>query len=121
MKRNAIFLVTFLTLTFTLFLGSCSKNDPESGMLTLQVMRPNFGVVPWENVYIATSLENLQARYYMDSCMTNENGYAKFDTLAPGMYWYDTQHWEDYGAMEIYLGIDTHAILWVNSPAGGKK
>jgi len=121
MKRFAILIFTFFVVNVTLFMGSCSKNDPQSGMLTLQVMSPVSGVVPWENVYIATSLENLQARYYLDSCLTNEDGYAKFDTLSPGIYWYDTQHWEDYGAVEIYLGIDTHAILWVNTPAGGKK
>jgi hypothetical protein len=121
MKRFAILISAFLFVNIFLFLSSCSKNGPEAGMLTLQVMQPEYGVVPWENVYIATSLKNLQAHSYLDSSQTNVNGYVKFDTLDPGVYWYDTQHWEDYGAVEVFLGIDTRAILWVNTPGGGKK
>ena len=90
-------------------------------MLTLRVLNPDIGPVPWETVYLATSLENLQAHAYAEQLVTNEDGYAKFDSLAPGVYWYDTEHWEDFGAVGVYLGIDTKAVLWVNTPTGGKK
>jgi len=120
MKKSVILILAFVLVNASLFLTSCSNDEATPGMLTLRVMSPN-GAVAWEKVYLAGSADSLQSHLYLSEGVTNENGYIKFDTLAPGMYWYDTEHWEDYGAAIVYLNIDTRAILWVNSPAGGKK
>jgi hypothetical protein len=36
--------------------------------------------------------------------------------LSPTMYWYDTADWEDFGAAQVYAGIEHFVILWVNTP-----
>jgi hypothetical protein len=121
MKRNSLLIITSLLVAGALWLASCSDKEPEVGMLTINVINPQSGPVPWEWVYLATSLENLQNKVYADQAQTTEQGWVKFDTLTPGIYWYDTEHWEDYGAVGVYLGIDTRAVLWVNTPGPGKK
>ncbi len=118
MKRTVILIIAILAVCSAAWLASCTKEPQTPGMLTLRVVNPQTGPVPWEKVYLATSAANLQAHIYVQETMTSDSGYAKFDTLTPGLYWYDTEHWEDYGASEVFLNIDTHAILWVNTPAG---
>jgi hypothetical protein len=121
MKRSLILFIASLAILSAAILGSCTKEPKSPGMLTLRVISPQSGPVPWEKVYLATSPSNLQAHVYVQETMTSDSGYAKFDTLTPGLYWYDTEHWEDYGATEVFLNIDSHAILWVNTPAGPNK
>lgn len=121
MKRFAALILVFLTLSALPVFNACTKEAQTPGMLTLRVMHFENGPVPWEKVYLATSLENLQAGVYFQEAMTSETGYCKFDTLQPGLYWYDTEHWEDFGAVEVYLNIDSHAVLWVNTPAEPKE
>ncbi len=118
MKRFVMHMFALAFVGGALFLASCTKTEQTNGMLTLRVMQPVSQPVPWEEVYIAKSLENLEAHIYFDSGQTNVEGYVKFDSLSPGVYWYDTRNWEDYGAVEVYLDIDTHAVLWVNTPGG---
>jgi hypothetical protein len=36
--------------------------------------------------------------------------------LSPTVYWYDTADWEDFGAAQVYAGIEHFVILWVNTP-----
>jgi hypothetical protein len=120
MRRIAI-IITALLITVAGMLVSCTKEVQEPGMLTLRVLNPQIGPVQWEKVYIATSLPNLMGHIYVQETMTSDSGYAKFDTLAPGMYWYGTEHWADYGAVDVFFNIDIHAILWVNTPAGPVK
>lgn len=121
MKRFSVILLAILLGTVSTIFISCTKEQKTPGMLTIQVIGPNFTPVPWEKVYLATSLENLRQHSYLQEAMTSENGYAKFDTLTPGVYWFDTEHWEDYGAVEVYFNIDFHTILYVNTPSGIQK
>ncbi len=117
MKRLALIIATLFVIGAAV-LVSCSKEVQEPGMLTLRVLNPQTGPVQWEKVYISTSLANMMAHIYVQETMTSDSGYAKFDSLAPGMYWYGAEHWADYGAVDVFLNIDTHVILWVNTPAG---
>jgi hypothetical protein len=121
MKRIALKICALLMVSFSTLFVSCTKEVQTPGMLTIRVISSQYGAVAWENVHLATSVANLQAHAYLQTAMTSDSGYVKFDSLAPGMYWYGTEHWDDYGAVDVYYNIDTHVVLWVNTPAGPGK
>lgn len=120
MKKSAVIWIALLTIGAALAFSGCVKEPRTPGMLTVRVINDTTPV-PWERVYLATSLENMKAQVYFQEAMTSETGYAKFDSLEPGLYWYDTEHWDNFGAVEIYYNIDTHVILRVTNPAGTKE
>lgn len=105
-------------LTFS----SCSDPDPTFGTLTIIVYNPSNGtVITNEQVYLATSLNNLKQGIYIKNAWTNNLGLVYFGDLPPGFYYYDTEHWEDYGATQLYAGFDFYVHLYVNTPASPKK
>jgi hypothetical protein len=121
MKRIAIIICTFMLVSVSTMFVSCTKEVQTPGMLTIRVISPQFGPVQWETVYLASSSQNLQAHVYLQTGMTSDSGYVKFDSLTPGLYWFDTEHWENYGAVDVFYNIDTRAVLWVNTPAGPSR
>ncbi|MEI6888335.1 MAG: hypothetical protein ACOYM0_09010 [Bacteroidales bacterium] len=116
--RKKIFAV-FSVLTFSclvLFSGCTSKNAT-TGTLTVMVVDYLTNVpIPNELVYIATSYQNLQNHIWVNSLYTDANGKAFFRDLTPFVMYYDTEHWENYGAIQVYAGIDQTTILYVNTP-----
>jgi hypothetical protein len=117
--RKSFFLI-FSTLTFCgliLFAG-CNSKNATTGTITITVLdyRTNLPI-PNELVYIATGYNNLKNHVWINSIYTDVNGKAFFHDLSPIVIFYDTEHWENYGAIQVYAGIDQSVILYVNTPA----
>lgn len=106
----------FSLLGFFAFLPSCSTEQPTHGILVVTVMDANGNVLPYEQVFLASSYQNLRNEEYLMTGWTDEKGEVLFMNLLPAFYWYDTQHWEDYGAAQVWAGIEHYVILWVNTP-----
>jgi len=95
---------------------SCKVENPTTGILVIRVMDTNGELVVGEQVFLATSHENLKNGIYYATAWTDLDGEVLFMDLNPIYYWYDTEHWEDYGATQVYAGIEHYVILWVNTP-----
>lgn len=116
MKKLVILMSGLLLFTSLVILPSCSSEDATEGILVIRVMDSKGKLLVGEQVYLAISYQNLQAGKYISNKWTNQEGEVLFQDLPPIIYWYDTEHWEDYGAVQVYAGIDVHVILWVNTP-----
>lgn len=122
MKTKLLFITTVIMIAGFLVLPSCNTPEPITGTLTITVYQPSTGtVVANEQVYLATSLYNLMHGIYIRTAWTNSLGQVYFADLTPMFYYYDTEHWEDYGGTMIYAGFDFYVHLYVNTPASGKK
>lgn len=97
-------------------LPSCSTDEATVGILVIKVMDTNGDVIVGEQVYLATSYQNLKAGNYIGNLWTDQDGEVLFMDLPPAFFWYDTENWEDYGAVQVYAGIEHFVILWVNTP-----
>ncbi|TSA25733.1 MAG: carboxypeptidase regulatory-like domain-containing protein [Bacteroidetes bacterium] len=116
MKKWIVLFSGFLLFASIVLFPSCSTKEATTGLLIIKVMDSNGEVVVGEQVYLATSYQNLQSGTYIGNKWTDQNGNVLFTDLVPGVYWYDTEHWEDYGAVQVYAGFDHMVILWVNTP-----
>ncbi|MBN1199132.1 MAG: hypothetical protein JXA23_07255 [Bacteroidales bacterium] len=116
MKKLFIILSGFLFFATSVMLPSCSSEEATVGLLVIRVMDSNGNLLVGEQVYLATSYENLKAGNYITNQWTDEDGEVLFLNLPPIYYWYDTEHWEDYGAVQVWAGIEQYVILWVNTP-----
>ncbi len=116
MKKLFILLSGFLFFVSIVMLPSCSSEEATVGILVIKVMDTDGNIVIGEQVYIATSYQNLKAGNYVSNQWTDQDGTVLFMDLTPVVYWYDTEHWEDYGAVQVYAGIEQFVTLWVNTP-----
>ena len=117
MFRRINILVLIITMAGMVLLSSCSDPKPDKGSLGITVVNGITGMpVPYELLYISKSYQDLENNIHLDSSWTDANGSLRFHQLAPGIYWYDTQHWQDFGAARVMNGIDTDVTLWVNTP-----
>ena len=100
----------------------CSSKNPTNGTILIKVIdyKTNL-VVPNELVYIALSYDNLKNHIWLNSLYTDVNGKVFFHDLNPVTIYYDTEHWENYGAAQIYAGIDESVILYVDTPIQKKR
>lgn len=110
-------MVAVLLMCTLVFLPSCFPADPTVGSLTVKVLDFYTGLpVINEKVLIATSYASMQHGIYYAATWTDLNGNAWFSEIPPAVYWYDTQTWQDWGAIQTYAGIDQYAYLYVNDP-----
>lgn len=116
MKKSFVVLTGLFLMMTIVFLPSCSTEEPVTGILVIKVMDSNGDIIVNEQVMIAASFEDLMAGNYLGNKWTDINGEVLFMDLPPLFYWYDTEHWEDYGAAQVYAGIEHFVILWVNTP-----
>jgi len=115
--KKWIFLFLGVALAGSLtFLPSCTTEQPTTGILVIQVVDTNGYAIASEQVYLATSLQNLKSGNYFTEQWTNEKGIVVFSDLLPLNYWYDTRDWEDYGAAQVWAGIEHIVTLTVNTP-----
>ncbi len=122
MKTKLTFLTAALMIAGFFFFSSCNSPEPTFGTLTITVYNPASGMlIPGEQVYLASSLNNLKQGIYLRTAWTDNLGLVYFGELPPGFYYYDTEHWEDYGATMVYAGWDFYVHLYVNTPVAGKK
>ncbi len=110
-------LLVFLFLSAIVVVPSCTEKQPDKGTLSVRVIKASDGSsVPYELVYLAKTYQDMQNKIHFDSNWTDMNGFFRFRDLDPGVYWYDTQHWEDYGAARVLNAVDIDVILWVQTP-----
>ena len=114
-KWTALVAIILLVGVMPVFTG-CDAEDPVDGLLVITVMDENNNRIPYEQVFLATSYENLKAGIYEYNGWTDENGQVTFLFLPPKYYYYDTEHWEDYGSTLVYAGLEHYVILYVNTP-----
>jgi hypothetical protein len=123
MKRTFPVFLILILLSGAFFLFSCKTKEPTTGTLTVTVMTKNGNIsanIPIA-IYLATSKENLDNKIYVTSGWLNSNGSKIFRDLLPTYYWYCVEGWDDYGAAEVYTGVDASVILWLNSPSSPGK
>ena len=123
MKRTFPVFLTMILLSGACFFFSCQGKEPTTGTLTVTVMTNNGNIssntpVP---IYLATSKENLDNKIYIATGWLSSNGSKIFRDLLPTYYWYGVEGWDDYGAAEVYAGVDASVILWLNSPSSPGK
>jgi len=117
MKKLFIGLTGLLLFSTIVMLPSCTPDDRVTvGILVIKVMDTNGNLLVGEQVFLATSYQDLQAGRYITNQWTDDKGEVLFMDLTPIDYWYDTEHWEDYGAVQVYAGIEQFVTLWVNTP-----
>jgi len=123
MKRTFPVFLALILLSSAFFFFSCKGKVSATGTLSVTVRTKN-GVVSANipiAIYIATSKENLDNKIYQNSGWLDANGSKIFRDLLPTYYWYRVEGWDDYGAAEVYAGVDASVILWLNSPSSSKK
>ena len=117
MKKNITFVIAILLMCNLVILPSCFPADPTVGSLTVQVLDFYSGLpIVNEKVYLATSYANMQQGIYCAYTWTDLFGNAFFPEILPAVYWFDTQDWQDWGAIQTYAGIDQYTYLYVNDP-----
>ncbi len=123
MKRTIPVFLALILLSGAVFFFSCKGKEATMGTLTITAMtKDSLGSVPTPMaIYIATSKENLDNNIYQASGWLNANMSKIFRDLLPTYYWYRVEGWDDYGAAEVYAGVDVSVILWLNSPSSSKK
>jgi len=117
MKKSMLIFFAFIMLSGVVFSPSCTKNET-TGTLTIYVSDFFTGLpIINEQVYLATSYANMQQGVYVATGWTDYNGMVFFGGISPATYWYDTQDWQDWGAVRTFAGVDQYVFLYVNTPA----
>lgn len=116
MKKRFFFLFSLILLSGIVFSPGCTKNET-TGTLSIYVSDFYTGLpIINEQVFLATSYANMQQGIYYATAFTDYNGMAFFGGISPAFYWYDTQDWQDWGAVKTVAGIDQYVFLYVNTP-----
>lgn len=123
MKRAIPVFLALILLSGAFFFCSCKGKVATTGTLSITAMTKD-GIIstatPVE-IYLATSKENLDNKIYESFGWLDANGSKIFRDLLPKYYWYRVEGWDDYGASQVYAGLDASVILWLNSPSSPKK
>jgi hypothetical protein len=115
-------LILFFLVGGLFLIQSCSSEDPIYGNLDITVYNRTTGaLVTNEQIFLATSLSNLQQGIYLGSGWTGTTGNVFFRDLTPGYYYYGAEHWNDCGAIKVMAGDDFFVNFYVISPKAMKK
>jgi hypothetical protein len=117
MKIKAIDFLLLILISGTFYFSSCSDSNPTTGTLGITVIHSSETTVAWENLYLATSLENMHNGIWSDSAMTDATGKVRFLYLSPNEYWYKVKNWKNFGSIVVYAGNDYYTTLVVTDPA----
>jgi len=123
MKRTIPVFLALMLLSGAFFFCSCKGKVASTGTLSITAMTKE-GNVSSNNpiaIYLATSKESLDNHIYEASGWLDGNESKIFRDLLPKYYWYRIEGWDDYGAAEVFAGVDASVILWLNSPSSSKK
>jgi hypothetical protein len=122
MKRTFPVFLALILLSGAFFFFSCKGKMSTTGTLSVTV-RTETGVISVTPIaiYLASSKANLDNKIYETSGWLDANGSKIFRDLLPTYYWYRVEGWDDYGAAEVYAGVDASVILWLNTPSSSKK
>jgi hypothetical protein len=116
MKKATGAFLTIALLSTMIFIASCNKADPTVGNLHITVIDSIGTPVPGVQAAISTSRQNEIDGIFTNTGWTDASGMVKFQDLVPGFYWYGVPGWKNFGAVEVYAGIDQYVYLILNSP-----
>ena len=122
MKRLFPVFLAFMLLSGAFFFFSCKAKEATTGTLSITAYTKD-GLVSASapvQIYLATSKINLDNKIYQTSGWLGANGSDIFRDLLPGYYWYRVDGWDDFGAAEVFAGVDASVILWLNTPSQNK-
>jgi hypothetical protein len=118
MKRTIKVFLALLLFSSAFLFFSCAGKQATTGTLTVIVMGKD-SIIPTNEttpIYLASSKANLDNKIYAASGWLDANSSKIFRNLTPNYYWYRIGGWDNYGASEVFAGIDETVILWVNTP-----
>jgi hypothetical protein len=123
MKRTIPVFLVLILLSGAFFFYSCKGKEATTGTLSVTVRTKDSltSVINALPIYLASSKENLDNQVYVANGWLDANGSKIFRDLLPNYYWYHVHGWDDYGAAEVFAGVDASVILWLNSPSSSKK
>lgn len=102
-----------LVSSSVLWITACADEDETTGGITITVV-DRYGVpIVGEAVYLAKSIGALSDGNYYGIYYTDAEGKVKIVELPPHYYWYDTEHYDIYGAAQVHAGIMTFVTLYV--------
>ena len=113
MKKVLALSSVITVLFFFIYLSSCDKKDPTTGMITITVVDKFNLPITGQTVYLAESWGAISGSHFQKTGWTDDKGKVKFMELRPGTYWYTTQDYDNYGAATVVAGYDTQVILVV--------
>lgn len=116
MKKTIGVLFSLAFLSTMVFFPSCNTKDPTVGNLHLTVIDSLGNPVPAVLAAISTSRQNEVQGIYSNTGWTDNSGNVKFFDLLPGYYWYGVPGWKNFGAVQVYAGIDQYVYLLLNAP-----
>ncbi|MGA3013428.1 MAG: hypothetical protein ABSD71_05280 [Bacteroidales bacterium] len=121
MKRTIhLFSILAILIAGSLFF-SCSQKQATNGTLTITAMAKDSIIPANTPIYLADSKVNLDNKVYISSGWLDANSSKIFRDLSPKYYWYKVEGWDNYGAAEVFAGVDASVILWLNSPSSPGK
>jgi len=122
MKRTIQIFLALVLITGSFFFSSCKGKTETTGTLAIVAMTPE-GVISATTpaqIHIALSKADLDNKIYVSSGWLSTNGSILFGNLLPKYYWYQVDGWNDFGAAEVFAGVDASVILWLNTPSHKK-
>jgi hypothetical protein len=122
MKRAFPVFLALVLLSGAFFLFSCKGKVSSFGTLSVTA-RSNDTISAGTAVKIclASSKENLENKIYLFANWSDANVSTIFRELEPTYYWYGVEGWSDYGAVEVFAGVDASVVIWLNTPAKAKN
>lgn len=123
MKRTFPVFLAMILISGAFIFFSCKAKEVTIGTLSVTTMT-KVGIISTSTpiaIYLATSKANLDNNIYQNTGWLDTNDSKIFRDLLPTYYWYKVEGWDDYGAAEVYAGVDASVILWLNSPSPPKK
>ena len=121
MKPKAASFLIFLMIPGLFLFYSCADKPATLGNLTITAIAPDTVALSSLTVVMATSQDKFNSGSYGYYGTLNSSGSHQFRDLAPGYYWYRIEGWDDYGAAEVYAGVDGSVIIHLDSPSQTKK
>jgi hypothetical protein len=122
MKRAFPVFLVLVLLSGALFLFSCKGKVASTGTLSVTARsKDTISAGTPVKICLASSKENLENKIYLYTNWADANVSTIFRNLVPTYYWYGVEGWADYGAVEVYAGVDASVIIWLNTPTKSKN
>ena len=116
MKKTIVILFSLAFLSTMVFFPSCNTKEATTGNLHLTVIDSVGTPLSSMMSTIATSRQNEIMGNYSNTGWTDASGNVTFINLPPGYYWYGVPGWKNYGAVQVYAGLDQYVFLMLNVP-----
>jgi hypothetical protein len=116
MKNTFRIFFALLVFSSAFFFISCAGKQATTGTLTIIALAKDSIIPANTPIHLASSKENLDNKIYVASGWLDSNASKIFRDLAPKYYWFRVEGWDNYGASEVFAGVDETVILWLNTP-----